>query len=452
MRVHFLGAAETVTGSKFLVQDENTQILVDCGMFQGLKELREMNWLEFDFHVSQIDAVILTHAHLDHCGALPILVREGFKGPIFCTEPTAALTRLILLDSAKIQEEDAEYANKKGFSKHSPALPLYTVEDAEKVLEHFVTVDLKEEFQIGTLQARLFMAGHILGAASAWISNGKKSVYFSGDLGRYEDPLMPPPEAPQGVDMLVMESTYGHKNHSAVSSKEVLKEEILAVAKDRGVLLIPSFSVGRSQNILYEIVELKRNGEIPATVPVYFNSPMGSDACALYEKYYPFHKLGRGQFAELMSEIHSVKTSEASKDLNQSQQRPMVIIAASGMLTGGRVLHHLKAFGGYAKNRILLAGFQSPGTRGRDLLEGKREIKIHGQFHEIKSKIIPADSFSAHADQSELLKWIQSAKEAPKKVFLVHGELNAAKELAQKIESELGLSVEIPKMGRSFDV
>lgn len=452
MRVHFLGAAETVTGSKFLVQDENTQILVDCGMFQGLKELREMNWLEFDFHVSQIDAVILTHAHLDHCGALPILVREGFKGPIFCTEPTAALTRLILLDSAKIQEEDAEYANKKGFSRHHPALPLYTVEDAERVLDHFVTVDFQQDFRVGTLQVRLLMAGHILGAASAWVSNGTKSVYFSGDLGRYEDPLMPAPVAPLAVDMLVMESTYGQKNHSPIPSKEILKEEILAVARDRGVLLIPSFSVGRSQNILYEIVELKRSGEIPVTVPVYFNSPMGSDACALYEKYHAYHKLGRGQFAEIMSEIHSVKTAEASKDLNQSSQRPMVIVAASGMLTGGRILHHLKAFGGYAKNRVLLAGFQSPGTRGRDLLEGKREIKFHGQFHEINSKIVPADSFSAHADQSELLKWLQSAEGKPKKVFLIHGELSAAKELGQKIESEFGLSVEIPKMGSSFEV
>ncbi len=415
-------------------------------MFQGLKALRLLNWDKFNFNARELDAVILTHAHLDHCGALPLLVKAGFDGPIFCTPATMELARLILLDSAKIQEEDAEYANKKGFSKHQPAVALYTIEDVEKTLPFLTPIDLYEEIEMGSLSFKLYGSGHILGAASVWVSNGEKTAYFSGDLGRYNDPLMKAPEPPQAVDLLVMESTYGHREHSSLPSKEVLKENILSVCKSRGALLIPSFSVGRSQNLLHEIVELKRNGEVPSQIPVYFNSPMGSEASLLYEKYASFHKLGQGQFAEVMSEVHSVKTSEDSKTLNESTLRPMIIVAASGMLTGGRVLHHVKAFCGDTKSILLLAGFQSAGTRGRALLDGVKEIKIHGKLFEVNCQIVSADSFSAHADRNDLLKWIQSAPKKPGKICLVHGEPEAAFELQKSIEKDLQIDVLIPKM------
>lgn len=452
VNVEFFGGVETVTGSKFVVQENQTRILVDCGMFQGLKRLRLMNWDTLGFDASKINAVILTHAHLDHCGALPILVKQGFKGPIYCTEPTLELAKIILLDSAKIQEEDAEYANKKGFSKHHPALALYTVQEAENVLPLMKAIPLHKEFVVGDLSFALYGSGHILGAASALVSGGNKSVYFSGDLGRYNDPLMFPPEAPPAADVIVMESTYGDRDHSLVSSKEFLRECILEVCKSRGVLLIPSFSVGRMQNLLHEIVELKRSGEVPAQIPVFANSPMGDEASTLYEKFHEFHRLGSGQFAEVLSEVHSVKTAEDSKNLNESPSRPMIVVAASGMLTGGRILHHVKSFGGDPRNILLLAGFQSAGTRGASLLEGARELKIHGRMHPINCKVVASDSFSAHADRNDLLIWLKSAKKVPKRVLLVHGEISAAESLRSKIQDEAGIETEIAKLGQSITV
>lgn len=447
MEIGFLGGAGTVTGSKFLVHHDNTRILIDCGMFQGLKELRLLNWADLPFNAKDIDAVVLTHAHLDHCGALPLLVKKGFKGPIYCTDATRELAKIILLDSAKIQEEDAEYANKKGFSKHHPALALYKVEDVEKTLPLFQTQKLHEQFEVGSLKVELYNAGHILGASSALVSNGSKSIYFSGDLGRNNDPLMWPPEPPQDCDYLVMESTYGNRDHSTVPSKEILKECILEIAKSKGVLLIPSFAVGRAQNLAYEIVELKRAGEVPSQIPVFFNSPMAEDVSGLYEDHATGHRLGPGQFAEVMSEVHIVKTAEESKALNRSPG-PMIIIAASGMLTGGRVLHHLKAFAPDPKNILLLAGFQSPGTRGWSLLNGSQDVKVHGMYVDIRCKVVPSDSFSAHADRKDLLNWIKAADQRPGKVFLVHGESTAADELRRRIQDQLKLDVEIPKMNQ----
>lgn len=450
MDIGFLGGAGTVTGSKFLVHYDGTRILIDCGMFQGLKELRVLNWADLPFNPKDIDAVMLTHAHLDHCGALPLLVKQGFKGPIYCTEPTLELTKIILLDSAKIQEEDAEYANKKGFSKHHPALALYSTADVEKTLPLLKPLRFHEEFSVGALKFKFFAAGHILGASSVLVSNDKKSVYFSGDLGRNNDPLMWPPEPPPECDYIVMESTYGDREHSHISSKQILKDCILEIAKSKGVLLIPSFAVGRAQNLVFEITELKRAGEVPP-IPVYLNTPMGHEVSGFYEQHPTFHRLGPGQFAEFMSEIHSVKTSEDSKALNE-QHGPMIIIAASGMLTGGRVLHHLKAFAPDARNIILLAGFQSAGTRGWSLLNGSNEIKVHGNYVEVKCKVIPSDSFSAHADRNDLLNWLRAAEIKPKKVFLVHGEPSAADSLRLRIQDHLQLDVIIPKMNQFIGV
>lgn len=452
MEIGFLGGAETVTGSKFLVHHNNTRILVDCGLFQGQKNLRLMNWDGFPFDPKDIDAVVLTHSHLDHCGALPLLVKKGFKGPIFCTPPSLELTKIILLDSAKIQEEDAEYANKKRFSKHHPALPLYTIEDVEKTLPLLKPVELHEEFSIGHLKIIFYGSGHILGAASALVSCDERSVYFSGDLGRNNDPLMWPPEPPPEADIIVMESTYGNRQHSKIPSKTVLQDCILRVCASKGVLLIPSFSVGRAQNILQEIIDLRREQKIPENLPVYFNSPMGSEASKLYEEYFKFHRLGPGEFEEVMALVRSVKSAEESKSLNESPLRPMVIVAASGMLTGGRVLHHLKAFASDPKSILLLAGFQGAGTRGRDLLDGKKEVKIHGAFVEINCEVVASDSFSAHADQGELLNWLKNAEKKPQHVFLVHGEPEALDVLSAKIKTELGLSVSIPALNQIIHV
>lgn len=446
MEIGFIGAAQTVTGSKHLVLYKDIQILIDCGMFQGPKDLREMNWSGFPFDPQKTDAVILTHAHVDHCGALPLLVKKGFKGPIYCTDATLELTKIILLDAAKIQEEDAEYANKKGYSKHKPALPLYTTDDVIKTLPLLTPIKLHAETSIGELKFKLYNAGHILGATSVFLKSPDASIYFSGDLGRSQDPLMWPPEPPQDADYIVMESTYGNKRHSDIPSKDVLKKCILEAVHRKSVLLIPSFAVGRAQNMLYEIIQLKRDGEIPSQLPVYLNTPMGEEVSSLYESFAQYHRLGNGQFAEIMSEVHSVKTTEDSKNLNDHPQGSMVIVAASGMLTGGRVLHHLKALGGDPKNILLLAGFQSTGTRGRSLLEGQKEIKIHGMYHEINCEIISSDSFSAHADQDDLIAWLKNLKNKPKKVFLVHGEPESMEALSIKIKKDLDIESYAPQM------
>ncbi|HEY1080084.1 MAG TPA: MBL fold metallo-hydrolase, partial [Bdellovibrio sp.] len=428
----------------------DTKILIDCGLFQGLKVLRLLNWEPLPFTARDIEAVVLTHAHLDHCGALPLLVKAGFRGRIYCTPATLELTKIILLDSAKIQEEEADYANRKRFSKHTPALPLYTTEDVENVFAHLHAVPLHEAFAIKHIQVCLYGAGHILGASSVEIKAEGKTLYFSGDLGRQADPLMWPPEAPPQADAIIMESTYGNRSHSEKTSREVLRECILEVSKNQGVLLIPSFSVGRAQNLAHEIVQLKNEGAVDANIPVYFNSPMGMEANRLYEEYPEFHRLAPGAFNTLMDQVHEVRNAEESKALNESLQRPLIIIAASGMMTGGRVLHHVRAFAGDPKNILLLAGFQAAGTRGRDLVDGKTEIKIHGALRKVNCKVIASDSFSAHADQDELIKWLASAPTKPKKIFLVHGEPEALNTLSEKLQSQFNVDVQIPEMNGSI--
>lgn len=452
MELSFLGGAGTVTGSKYLVQSEDTKVLIDCGLFQGLKQLRLLNWEPLPFTAREIHAVILTHAHLDHCGALPLLFKAGFRGRVYCTTATLELTKIILLDSAKIQEEEADYANRKRFSKHDPALPLYTTEEVENIFASFHAVPLHEPFEIKHLQVRLFGAGHILGATSVELKAEGKTLYFSGDLGRQNDPLMLPPEAPQQADVLIMESTYGNRSHSKKTSREVLLECIHQTKKNQGVLLIPSFSVGRAQNLAHEIVQLKNEGAVDANIPVYFNSPMGMAANRLYEEYPEFHRLPPGAFDEVMDQVREVRSAEESKALNESLQRPMIIIAASGMLTGGRVLHHVRAFASDPKNILLLAGFQAAGTRGRDLADGKNEIKIHGALRKVSCQVINSDSFSAHADQDELVKWFSSAPALPKKIFLVHGEPEALTGLAEKLQSEFKVDVQIPEINGSISI
>lgn len=451
MKISFLGGTGTVTGSKFLVSEGDEQILVDCGLFQGLKQLRLLNWETLPLDTRRIKAVLLTHAHLDHCGFLPLLVKQGFNGPIYCTQPTLEITRVILEDAAKIQTEEAEYANKKRFSKHHPARPLYDISDVQKVLPLLRAVNFNQSFTASGFTVQYRTSGHILGAASIHLSNGEKKLLFSGDLGRYHDPLMPVPEAPQDADFIIMESTYGDRNHEGPSSSDQLEKLINDCWRRKSILLIPAFALGRAQNLLYEILQLKENSRIPSEVPVYLNTPMGQEICDIYCKYPSFLKIDSAGFAKALATVNFVKSADESRRLNE-KAGPSVIIAASGMLTGGRVLHHLKAIAGNSNNTILLAGFQALGTRGWSLASGKKQVKIHGSYVHVAAKVLQSDSFSAHADQRELLRWLSQTTKKPQTVFLVHGEPSASDELRKAIEEHLGLKAVIPLLNSTHDL
>lgn len=450
MKIQFLGGASTVTGSKFLVTDEDTKVLIDCGMFQGLKQLRLLNWEDINVDAHKIDAIFLTHAHLDHCGALPLIVRQGFRGPIYCTAATKEISKVVLLDAAKIQVEEADYANLKRFSKHHPAKPLFDTEDAERVFPLFKTIAIDETIHLNSLQIRFEPSGHILGAASVYVSNGKTTMLFSGDLGRYIDPIMSPPAQPQNADIVIMESTYGDRLHANQKSSALLSELINDAWKRKSVLLIPAFALGRSQNLIYEIYLLKKQGQIPNEIPIYLNSPMGHEICDIYRDFLPPSEL-QTDFAASLKTIRFVRTAEESKDLNKTGG-PSVIIAASGMLTGGRVLHHLKAFGENSNNTILLAGFQAAGTRGWALLHEQRKIKLHGEYIDIKARLINSDSFSAHADQSELLRWLSQMPHPAEKIFLIHGEPSAADDLRKILQEKYEVPVLVPILNASYTI
>ena len=453
MRITFLGAAGTVTGSKFLVEAENRRILVDCGLFQGLKALRRRNWEPFAVPPESIHAVVLTHAHLDHSGALPTLVRDGFRGEIFCTPPTAKLCDILLPDSGRIQEQDAEYANRKGFSKHRPALPLYTEEDAHRVSGRLRTVPFRRATQVGTFTLTFEPAGHILGAASVHIAvagaEGPWSILFSGDLGRPSDPLMFPPSPPQEADVVVMESTYGDHRHPPVDPHAALARLLRDTVERRGVLLIPAFAVGRAQSLLYWLNRVFDDGAAPR-VPLYVDSPMASDVSVLYREFADYHRISPGEIRNILGEAKFVASVEESKWLGR-QSGPMVIISASGMMTGGRILHHVKSYGPREDTTILLAGFQAPGTRGAALLAGADELKIHGAYVPIRARVESFEVLSAHADQAELLAWLGAAPRPPRRVFLVHGEPGPAEALCVRIRDHQGIHASVPAHEASVD-
>jgi metallo-beta-lactamase family protein len=436
MEVTFLGAAGTVTGSKFLVRSGTTRVLVDCGLFQGLKELRQRNWRPLPFDPGDLDAVVLSHAHLDHTGFLPALIRDGYDGPVHCTLPTRDLCTILLADSGRIQEEDAEYANRKGFSKHSPALPLYTSEDAERAIGRLAPVAMRQDFSIGQLSFTYHPAGHILGAASVRVQAGAKAVLFSGDLGRSDDLLMPVPDLPGSPDWVVMESTYGDRDHPKGDPIEALGEVAKRTLERGGVLIIPSFAVGRAQTMIYCFHRLFETGQVER-VPVFLNSPMAIDVSELYHLHHSFHKLTLEQCARAFRDVRFVHSVSQSKALNR-RKGPMVIIAAAGMLTGGRVLHHLKTFGGDPRSTILLPGYQAEGTRGAALLRGEEQLKIHGRYWPIRAEVIQHNIFSAHGDQGDLVSWIGECERPPRGVALVHGEPDAARTLTGRIGETLG--------------
>ncbi|MDH5305756.1 MAG: MBL fold metallo-hydrolase [Myxococcales bacterium] len=445
MKVRFFGAVGTVTGSKFLVETPRARLLVDCGLYQGLKQLRLRNWKRPPLAPASLDAVILTHAHLDHSGYLPVMVREGLEAPIYATPPTRDLCRILLPDSGRIHEEDARYANEKRFSKHEPALPLYTERDAQRVLPQIQPLDYADTLEIGDLRVRLSRAGHILGAASVAISDGHREILFSGDLGRSDDLLMQPPEPPDAPQWLVVESTYGDRNHPVADPVDVVANILAQTAERGGVLLIPSFAVGRAQTLLYCLHEVfAQHPEL--RLPVYVNSPMATDATDLFERYVDYHRLSKERCAAVCDVATFTRSVEESRALAE-QRGPLVIISASGMATGGRVLHHLKALAPDPSNTILMPGFQAPGTRGAALVAGAEAIKIHGRYVPVRAQVIPLDIFSAHADQDDLVRWVGACRVPPREVFVVHGEPSASDALRHRIQEALGYRASVPAYG-----
>ncbi len=444
MHLTFLGATETVTGSKTLLEHKDKKILIDCGLFQGHKEIRELNWRNLTISPRKIEAVILTHAHIDHSGYIPLLVKNGFKGKIFCSEATFDLCKILLPDSGFLQEEDAERANRYGYSKHKPALPLYTEKEAQEALQFFHPIDFGQaQYFDENFYFTLSRAGHILGASFVSVFADKKSIIFSGDLGRKTDPIVKEPAQLQHTDYLILESTYGDRLHEKSDPLEALKEIIIRTAGRGGVLVIPAFAVGRAQNIMLYLHQLKQQNSIP-DIPVFLDSPMAIDASEILLKYPNEHKLGKKLCDKVCKIATYTRTIDQSKALNQTRV-PIIIISASGMAEGGRVLHHLKNYISDHKNTILFTGFQASGTRGEKILRGDKIIKIHGQDYEINAEIINLSSASAHADYEEILEWLGNFKKAPKKTFLIHGNPRSTTSLKEKIEERFGWKVVIPK-------
>lgn len=451
MDVTFWGAAETVTGSRFVVDTDQARVLVDCGLFQGLKRLREKNWEPFPVEPASIDAVALTHAHIDHSGYLPALARDGFRGTVWCTPGTAALAQILLRDAAHLQEEDARYANKRRSSRHHPALPLYTRDDAEVVLERFRVHGYADEVEVAPgVHVRFSPAGHILGAASVRVSDGQRSVLFSGDLGRSDDWIMRPPAAPQAADHIVVESTYGDRTHPDEDPTDVLADVVTTTARRGGIVLVPVFAVGRAQTVLHLLAQLRKAGRIPP-VPTFLNSPMAVDATELFMSSPADHRLTPEEVAELCEQVELVRDVEASKALT-ARKGPMIILSASGMLTGGRVLHHLFQVAPDHRSTIVLAGYQAAGTRGEALWNGARSLRVFGEDVPIRANVVRLDTLSAHADADALLEWLRSSPTPPSTVNVVHGEATAADTLRRRIQHELGWKALVPGFGQTVRV
>jgi metallo-beta-lactamase family protein len=444
MKITFLGATGTVTGSKYLIESGTHRILVDCGLFQGLKQLRLKNWKPLPVDPASIHVVVLTHAHIDHTGYLPLLVKNGFSGKVYCSHATKDLCEILLPDSAHLQEEEARYANMRGFSKHHPALPLYTQEDAERALEMLVPIEFDEDVQIAQgLSARFSPSGHILGASMIMLRDADRSILFSGDMGRPNDPLMLPPAIIKQADYLVLESTYGDRLHDNIDPEIKLAEIINRTYQRGGVLVVPVFAVGRAQELLYFIQSLKTKRMIP-DVPVYLNSPMAVDATEIFMQHTDKHRLSRSECKLLANSARMVNSVEESRSLNEIRH-PVIILSASGMASGGRVVHHIKAFGPDPRNTILFAGYQAAGTRGAAMLSGAESVKIHGEYVPINAEVDFISNLSAHADYNEMLDWLGHFERAPIKTFLTHGEPVAADTFRRHIEEKLAWDVVVPE-------
>lgn len=445
LELQFCGATGTVTGSRYRVRRGSQSLLVDCGLFQGFKQLRLRNWAKLPFDPTRIGAVVLTHAHLDHSGYLPVLVRQGFRGPIYCTAGTRDLCRLLLPDSGHIQEEDAERANRRGYSRHHPALPLYSEAEAVRALEYLTVQPYDRPFEaVPGVQASFRTAGHLLGSAMVLLEDGRHRLLFSGDLGRPNDALMRPPAPPVAADALILESTYGDRRHGQEDPKAQLGEVIRRVSARAGVVLIPAFSVGRTQTLLWHLHCLRAAGEIPADLPIFLNSPMAIDATEIYRRHAAEHRLDPAQCAQMCGAAQMVNTVDESRALNR-RRGPMVILSAAGMATGGRVIHHLKAFAPDPANAVVLAGFQAGGTRGAALEAGADVIKIHGEYVPVRAEVVSLENLSAHADAEEILEWLALAPTPPRQVYLTHGEPAASDALRRKIEERFGWTCSVPE-------
>jgi metallo-beta-lactamase family protein len=443
LSIQFLGATGTVTGSKYLVRAGAKRVLIDCGLFEGLKQLRLRNWDAPPVDPREVDAVVLTHAHLDHSGYLPLFVKRGFAGPVFCSHATEDFCRILLPDSGYLQEEEAEYANRHGYSKHTPALPLYTLRDAERCLGSLTPVSYRTATDLGGGVRFTFLpAGHILGAAMILLEYGGTSVLFSGDLGRPADPVIVAPATVEQADYLVLESTYGDRLHEAVDPGTQLAAVINRTVGHGGSVIVPAFAVGRAQALLYYIHRLKEERAI-RDIPVFLNSPMAADVTQLYRKYQGEHRLTPAECGAMCTTAHIVNTVEESKQLN-TRTFPMVIVSASGMATGGRILHHLRAFAPDPRNTILFTGFQAAGTRGAAMLAGATEVKIHGQYVPVRARVEALPNLSAHADYAETLGWLRGFTRPPRQVFLTHGEPVAADALRHRIEEQLRWPCRVP--------
>lgn len=449
------GAARTVTGSRHLLELPDRKLLIDGGMFQGLKELRLRNWSSPGFDAREIDEVLLTHAHIDHSGYLPRLTKLGLDAPILCTPATADLLEVLLMDAAKLQEEDADFANRKGYSKHHPAEPLFDANDAAAALALRQAVEYYQPVQLGSAAVTWHNAGHLLGSAFLEVAidgDHPLRVVFSGDIGRYGSPLHPDPEPRPECDVLVMESTYGDRTHDPTPLEDQLAGPVGRCLARKGIVLIPAFAVGRSQQITLVLRRLMRDRLLPR-VPIHLDSPMAVDATSIYSRYLDPHNLDRDVFEDgrielFPKDVHFHRHTSASKSLN-SLRGPRIIISSSGMLTGGRILHHLARLAPDPNNLVLLAGYQAPGTRGRSLVEGAPSVKIHGQTVPIRCEVESITGLSGHADRNELLRWLESAP-LPKRLILVHGEEKAMRSLATEIHERHGLEAELPVIGQTM--
>jgi metallo-beta-lactamase family protein len=449
LKISFLGAAGTVTGSRYLVETARHRVLIDCGLFQGFKSLRLKNWASFPVSPASVGGIVLTHSHIDHSGYLPLFAKHGYRGRVFCSAATAELCAILLPDAGHLEERYAEFANRHGFSKHKPALPLFTEDDARNALPLLERVEFHRWRRLNDeMEFCLHRAGHTIGAAMVELRCAGTTIVFSGDLGRFNDPLEPAPDRIERTDYLICESTYGNRRHDSRDPAGVLGETINATVAAGGTVLIPAFAVGRAQAVLFHLDRLKQSGRIPASLPVYLDSPMAQDATDIFTSHPEDHRLTPEQCRRIFGAAIYVRDMQASKALT-ADTTPKVILSASGMATGGRILHHLKRYAPDAKNAIVFTGFQAGGTRGAAMIAGADTVKIHGEYVPIRAAVRDVEGLSAHADADEILRWLSSFSRAPRTTFLTHGEPAESDALRRRIVERLGWNCVVPDFAQT---
>jgi len=451
VKIQFLGAAGTVTGSKYLITTAEKKIMIDCGMFQGLKDLRERNWEPLPIEVEKVDYVLLTHGHLDHVGYLPRLVKEGFKGEIIATSPTLAVTEIILRDSGKIHEEDAKRAKEEGFSKHENPEPFYTVQEAEDTLQFFKSVEENDWIDLSdNIRARFMFNGHIIGATFIEMDIYGKRFVFSGDIGRFDDILLDAPRKPEKADYLFIETTYGNRLHPKEELDKIFEEAIVEAIHNHGNIIVPSFAIERLQLLMYLLWKMQKENVIP-DIAIYVDSPMGNNVIQVFQNYPEWHNLPMGEFKQMLKNVNIVTSYKETWETIDTD-KPKIVIAGSGMVTGGRVLTYLKQLIDEPETIVMLVGYQAEGTRGRQLLEGTKEIKFFGKYYPVNAKVESLHSLSAHADQSELLEWLTDIKNTPTNIFLVHGEPTATDVFRVKLQDVYQWKSHIPKLYEEIEL